>query len=455
MAIAKLQPDATPPIQVTTPTTIEETPKSIFTSLIPENKLGTLLKYVEGYPWTINYYGQINNVNNTVEQFDPTTPNIAQPYYKVNGLILQVNSPLSSSYNEEKGITTVSGSALMPFKVIPNVGDIFIAQVDTGEDAIFHVVSVIRKTHRKESLYEINYNLHTYTSETPDFVSILEARVNETYFFNKDSGFFNRDLLIKPSVKEAKDRLSVFMEESKQFYFSTFVNVKTSSLLVPGHPQSLYDPVLTRFINKTVDTSNYVIAKHHSHAYVSEELDQPSILDCMVTRTIPHPNHMNTTYNFISSYSLPIRARLGTVSFNGVGYILYPTLPNFDSHVGYPKSVDNVYIDAIKTDKNYIRTNPIIIKTTNNNAMYEKPLLHELFENNYYIVTEHFYQYFTDKSVYDQLSYIELLLYKFFKQEPIALEDLAVAVEQYRDWSVLDKFYLLPVMWLLIRVNNG
>lgn len=454
MAIAKLQPDATPPASTTAPTTIQEPAKSIFTALIPETKIASLLKYVEGYPWTVNYYGQLLNANNTVEHFDPSSPNLTQPFYKVNGLVMQVSSPLSASYNEEKGVTTITGSALMPFKVIPNVGDLFLAQVDNGEDAIFHITSVVRKSHRKESLYEVNYSLHTYTSERPDFITILEQRLNETYFFNKDSNFFNRDVLIKPSVKEARDRLAVFLEESKQFYFSAFVNIRTNSLLVPGHPKTLYDPVLTRFITRTVELSKYPTTSLFQHAYASQELDQLSLLDCMVTRQIPHPKQMNATYNFISSYSLPIRARLGTVSFNGVNYILYPTNPNRSHHVGMIKPPEQEYVDHIKTDINYEQPVELVIKTTNNNQVYDTLLLPELFIDNHYIVTPAFYTYFTDKTVYEELSYIEILLYKFFKQEPIAPEDLAVCVERYKDWSVLHKFYLLPVMWQLIRANT-
>lgn len=454
MAIAKLQPDASVPIQTTAPATIPETKNSIFTSLVPEVKIASLLKYVEGYPWTVNYYGQLLNINNTVEHFDPSSPDLTQPFYKVNGLVLQVTSPLSSSYNEEKGVTTVSGSALMPFNVIPNVGDLILAQVDNGEDAIFHITSVVRKTHRKDSLYEVSYTLHTYTSEQPNFVQILENRINETYFFNKDANHFNRDVLIKPSVKEARDRLVLFLEESKNYYFNTFVNPRTSSLLIPGHPLTLYDPILTRFIAKTVEITDYPSVKIHQHTYSSESIDQMSILDCLVTRTMPHPKQMNTTYNFIAAHNLPIRSRLGTVSFNGVNYIIYPTNPNLKHTVGTPRNPEAEYINTIKTSLNYEQVTDLVIKTTNNNNLYDTFLLPELFDEDYYVVTKNFYDYLTDHSVYEELSYVELLMYKFFKQEPIAAEDLAVCVERYKDWSILHKFYLLPVMWFLIKVNS-
>jgi len=245
MAIVTLQPDAQPLIDTTLPETIQEPNSSIFTSLLPVSKINSLLKYVEGYPWTIHYYGQLLNKNNTLEHFDPNTPNLTQSYYKVNNLILQVSSPLSSSYDSTTGITSVTGTAIAPYKLTPNTGDVFIAQVDTGEDAIFHITSVSRKTHLKESLYEISYTLYSYTSANPSFISTLDERVNSTYYFNKDTNFFNRDILIKPSVKEATDRLKNFLIEAEDYYFNTFARKQTGTIFIPGVDYALYDPTST------------------------------------------------------------------------------------------------------------------------------------------------------------------------------------------------------------------
>ena len=65
MAIAKLRPTAGEPVS-NTPVTPEAPQKSIFTELVPSSKIDSLLKYVEGYPWTVNYRAQILNTNNTV-----------------------------------------------------------------------------------------------------------------------------------------------------------------------------------------------------------------------------------------------------------------------------------------------------------------------------------------------------------------------------------------------------
>lgn len=455
MGIVKLQPDISPSIERTLPDTIQEPSKSIFTTLIPETKIQSLLKYVEGYPWTVNFYGQILNTNNTIEHFDPTTPNLTQPYYKVSKLILQVDSPLTSSYDQATGVTTISGTSITPYKIHPNVGDVFIAQVDNGEDAIFHITSVTRKTHRKDTLYEISYSLYSYTSVNPDFLSTLESRVNETYFFNSDTNFFNRDVLIKPSVKEAIDRLKLFLEESKKYYFSTFIQKRTGSLIIPGIDKTLYDPLLISFILKTVDYDYLVYNNFNLHIHNNTYINQPSIFDALLQRSISTLNVSNKTYRFLPTHLIPNRVRLGTVIHSGIDYILYPVEPNINIEVNSPDPIaSSLFLSTPKTERNYSSISSLVIETTNNNQIYTKPLLHELFNSDYYLVTENFYNYLNNSSNYEEISYIELLLAKFIKNEAIAKEDLAVACESYHsNWSLLHKLYLLPTLWLLVNAN--
>lgn len=452
MGIVKLQPDAVPATQVTTPVEIQAPAKSIFTALVPESKIASLLKYVEGYPWTVNFYGQILNTNNTVENFDPTAPNLTQPYYKVSKMILQVDSPLTSSYDQGTGLTTIQGSALTPYRITPNFGDVFIAQVDNGEDAVFHITSVSRKTHRKDTLYEVSYVLYCYTSEQPDFVEKLNQRVNDTYFFNPDTNFFNRDVLIKPSVQEAIDRLKFFLHESQQYYFATFAQRRTGSIMIPGIDKTLYDPLLVNFIAKIVDYNTLVDTPFYRFTYFDKYIDQQSIFDMLMAKSAGMKNVVNKTYNFLSSDLTDNKARFGSVYHAGVDYILYPTNPNTNADIKENSFFATAsYLSSMKTAKNYNTDTPVVIKTTNNNQVYDKDVLHDLFTNDYYVVSEYFYQFLNDNTGYEEISFIELLIARFLKNEAIAKEDLALAVEKYTSWSMLHQLYLLPVMWLMIK----
>ena len=455
MAIAHFKPDTESPIQVTTPDMIKAPAKSTMTALVPESRIKSLLKYVEGYPWTVNYYGQLLNVNNTLDHFDPNLVNMAQSYYEIRNAVLQVSSPLSSSYDEESSVTKVNGSAIIPMGVKTNVGDLFIAQVDTGEDAIFVINNVSRKTHRKESLYEVSYELYAYISDEPEFYDKLQARLNETYFFNPDTNYFNRDVLIKPSIKEAIDRLKEFQKESMDFYFSTFIQKHTSSLLLPGLNVSVYDPLLADFIARTVDVSTITNGKFYRHTLESTDLQRPSILSNLLTRTLPHPRMSESRYGFCRASALPMRSRLGTLSYTGIDYVLYPLDPIRDHLSPNRGREPEILLLDVKNAGNYDVSLKEIDVTSNNNQVSSKPLLHELLINDSYVVSEGFYNYIADHASFTEVSYIELMIYRFLNREAIAKEDLAVAIQDYKNWSLLHQFYLLPVMWLIIKDSVG
>jgi hypothetical protein len=455
MPLINYLPDEVTTPAVTLPEAIQEPSKSIFTSLVPESRIASLLKYAEGYPWTVNYYGQILNTNNTLENFDPTALNLTQPYYKVNGLILQVSSVLSSNYDANTGITIVTGSAIAPYSVTPNVGDVFLASIDNGEDAIFLINNVIRKTYRKDTLYEISYNLYAYHSVNPTFIQTIETSVQDSYYFNKDSNFFNRDLLIKPDVKEYIDKLKSFLIDSKHYYFKTFAQKEVGTILIPGITNKVYDPLLLNFISRIVDYSELIDIPFFRHNYNQNKyINQSSIYDLLLSRNAALVSTVNKQYKFVSSSLLPNRARLGTIFHTGVNYVLYPINPDLSTDItALDLNPDNsAFLSTVKSSKNYSYTDKNI-QTINNEIIFEKKLLPDLFVDDYYVVTESFYEYINNSSAYENISYTEFIIANFIKKKAISKKDLLIAVQDWPNWSTLHKLYLLPVFWLVVSTE--
>lgn len=453
MPMLKLNPTSQSTTNIKTlPTVLSTDNKSNFTTLFPESKLTSLLKYVEGYPWTVNYYGQLVNDANTLEHVDPGTPSLLQPYYQVSKMVMHVSSPLTANYDEATAVTTVTGSALFPLGIHPNRGDIFIATVDSGEDAIFVINSVIRKTHRKESLYDVNYSLYGYTSANASLVTTIEDKVQERYFFNKDANYFNRDYLITSEVKEARDRLQVYLRDSQSYYFSVFAQKDSGGLYIPGTADSFYDPHLTEFISKTVSFDILSQSAFYKFMYRDKYISQPSFFEMLLNRNISMNSHIHRQQGFVNSASTHNSTRFGSVFHAGVDYILYPKNPDTTKDIDkfiYRDPID-AYTSGYVTDKNY-HISSLTVQTKSNNNLYTKSLLHELFVDDYYVVSSNFYNYIENKNLYEQISFAELLIYKFLKSEAIALEDLVLLIQSYREWSLLHQYYLLPVAWLIIR----
>lgn len=452
MAIVKLSPDSNAYNNTTTlPEALSEPNQSIFTSLYPESKISSLLKYVEGYPWTVNYYGQIFNSANTLEHVDPTAPNFTQPCYEVRGAILQVSTPLSTSYDESTGVTTVTGSALIPYKMSPNAGDFFIAQVDSGEDAVFIINTVSRKTYRKDSLYEVDYSLYMYLSADATFMPKVTARIQDTYFYNKDTNFFNRDLLITPLVKEVSDRLKLLLRESREYYFTRFLKKEFGLIIIPGTEGKYYDPFLNRFIMKTVP-HDFIIDKSYGSINIFDKyVEQETFFDALLYRSVDRLDTINKTVSFAASGVMRNLSRFGTAYHAGVNYVAYPTTPDTRDDVQgvTTRTPVDLFDRGYKTASNY-NVFPKQVSTVNNNTGYTKNLLHELFVGDYYVMSENFYKYQLDNTLYASVSFVEVLVLRFIQGKALTREDMHMCISTYRQWSLLHQMYLLPVLWVMI-----
>jgi hypothetical protein len=455
MAIVTLRPDQ-PANIVTTPEVVIDQEKSNFNSLIPESSVLAVLKYPEGYPWTVDYYGQIVNENNTLNTFDPNMPNLLNPYYKVKQLILQVSSPLTSSYDATSGITTITGAAITPYKITPNPGDVFLAKVDTAEDAIFIINSVNRKTYRKDTLYEISYTLSFYKSANPLWIDNLESRVQDVYYFNPDTNYFNRDHLIAPETKEATDRLNSLLFLSKSLYFSKFFDTETSTLVVPGQEFKLYDHRLIKFITKTNDVLEHpnISKMYINNAYDNYYMNQDSILDLILKRDIIALPAIVKRHKFIDTSYFRNIPKLNNLLSIGIDYCLYPidankkTQYNNSPYYIDPTTDDaspyTVYNHTVDANNNFILANiPVDTLTGTKNT------IHEVFLNNYYVVSENFYNYVNDQSAANanSISFIEFNIYKFLNKEAISKKDLYVCIKSFESWDDITQFYLLPVLW--------
>jgi len=263
-------------------------------------------------------------------------------------------------------------------------------------------------------------------------------------------------VLIKPSVKEAIDRLNWLVRESKEYYFSTFAQKEAGTILIPGLPYKVYDPLLLGFLSKIIDYKDIVDVPFFRHNYGENRyINQKSIFDLLFTRNTNTISGINKRYSFIPAHMLPNRARLGTVFHTGADYIVFPIEPDTDTNID--KLVTGIetsdFVESVISTKNYYMPN-INVQTSNNNNVFNKQMLHTLFVNDYYVVSENFYTYINNNAAYANLSYIELLIFKHVTKQAIAKEDLVIAIEKYMEFSLLHQLYILPVLWFLIKVNS-
>ncbi len=464
MPVIKFLPDEAPSLVVNTPQTLPEEYRSQFVSLLPTSDVSSLMRYVEGMPWEVNFYGQLLNKDDGVQSFDPAAPSALQPYYKINKLILRVTAPLDSSYNAETGVTTIFGAAVAPFSVKPNTGDSFVASIDSGEDGIFTINNVGRKSFNKGTLYEISYSLSFYASTQPDWVATMEERVQQTYYYTDADMYGNKGSLVIPSVYEAQKRLGFLLRTSVNFYFNSFYNIRFGTIVMPGQSDTMYDPLLMKFLFKILNTNvhpNLIKISSYNHAS-NYFIDQVSIWDSLLSIDPSMLYVCNKKYRYVYSGNLPMISRLAALPIVGLNFVLFPMDANVPLQVrmgelSQPSILSPNQTLAVVYNHNVAeQVITIPVNDVQNNTVVQKPLLHALFEDDYYVLSKHFYDHVEAPTALTaaSLSFIENIVYKFMNKTPIAPEDMVIALQDYAKWPIIHQVYLLPVMWLILKSQN-
>jgi hypothetical protein len=110
MAIAKRKPESQPPVKLNLAEVKEET----YLGIVNDNDsiaTTSLLAYIEGMPWTVQYYAQLIGKHNDLRELDAHQDASFQQYQKIKDLELRVDSALQTSYDNTNALTSVTGSA--------------------------------------------------------------------------------------------------------------------------------------------------------------------------------------------------------------------------------------------------------------------------------------------------------------------------------------------------------
>ena len=160
--------------------------------------LAALLTHVSGLPWVVDYYSQAVGANQNLSAYQPGQLAPYQQYYLIKNYEMRVSSALSSSQDASTGIMTITGSSTMYPFVIPNEGDLFIADVGDGRLAQFTITSVQRLTQLKQTCYTVNYTLQAYL--TPQIQTDLTNKVVLTNYFVKDYMVYGKNPVVVDSA---------------------------------------------------------------------------------------------------------------------------------------------------------------------------------------------------------------------------------------------------------------
>ena len=447
MALAKYTPEA--PTEVI-PNLPKITEKS-YSGVVVDTKytpLSSLLTYVEGAAWTVTYYSQLIDKDNDILTQDVGLSGIYQQYTEINAMDLRVVNPLSTSQDQTTNRMNVTGAAnVYPF-IIPNVGDMFAADVGDGREGIFRVTSSEKKSLLKEAVYFIEYSLLYYSDVDTIRRQDLVTKSINTYYYIKDFLLHGANPLLIDEDYHAFDKLSILYNEIVQNYFKWFFSNEYKTLIVPGQSSIVYDSYLVDAIIAILDTKDAPQLMHIRKLNVDDDdyLKQPNLWDALINKDLSLLDLSNKTMGLVSSKSFNSNPMLNGVRYSGVNYIVYPKRPEKLLNSGSQKESKLLSIEKI----NKVTSRSVLLSTlvgdrelnlSSNFVVNIKPVLID----ERYVLSDSFY--FTGKD----MSLLEILTTDYLNDKAIKPADILKLVKNYRNFGVLEQFYYLPIILIIIK----
>ncbi len=446
MPIVQKKPSAPPDYVPNIPKIEPERSKSVVvdTKYTPRS---SLLKYVEGSPWTVNYYSQIHDRDNATYSQDPGQNPLYQQYKKIERLELRVSNALTSQQDPDSKGFSVKGSAHLPLAIIPNEGDMFVADVGDGREGVFQIDNSEKKSIFKESVYFIEYTMLYYADAETSRRKDLEDKVVANLHFVKELAQYGQKSIITTDRYNVLREISFQVTKLKKNYFQFFYSNEYSTLVVPDQEQLTYDPHVVKTLMKIMNTQDVHEFKRMRALNIEDDnyLKLPVVLEALVNRDLDLLYICEQQYGTISTRIFNRDPMTESIFYSGFEKIIYPHPRNDIVDQRWSRSLKGS-ADGKLVEGSTLAGNTSILLENNVVRNHEnKPvvLIHPVTKDDYYIFSKAFY----DET--DGMSLLEVLAFNYLQREANKPELVLHLMKNCWKWGSLERFYYIPVLLIL------
>ena len=244
----------------------------------------TLLKYADGKKWSIIYYRQLLGVDSEPASYQPNQHTAYQQYEKIINYPIRVDSDLSTNQDNSTLQMTVTGSGTLFDGIVPNIGDVFIADSGNGRESLFTVNQFERRTILLDSCYFINYTLTGYIDN--DHRTELDNRVVRELYYNDDYVGSGRGPLLTENEINSYRRIMSILPDIAQYYYQEFIDKDTLLFLVPDSDKRIYDPYIANAIRNTMPLDDCIVANFPRLSTIDNDIERrPTIWNNLISGT--------------------------------------------------------------------------------------------------------------------------------------------------------------------------
>ena len=409
----------------------------------------SLTAHIQGYPMTVDYYGQILGAHNDPREVDPAQAGTYQQYTRINGFDIRVTEPLDLSYDEDNTLSTITGSAYIYPDVIPNTYDYFLIKTTRGKSALFRIINVIRKSMNRDTLHEVTYVMVGYIDVAgtgKEHYDALQKKVTNEYYFHGDRLAEGKTPLLRPQEHQHIENLFVDYRRVIEYYVSTFFHLTSQTLILPGQSTAIFDRFLVDFLLKICQVNDHpLIVKIRQMNLEKDRFgEQPQIWKAIVERNPIYVAQANKYMGVVGRSQFLLDHWVVGNRYLPMDQYIYPT--EGDNSVEIPtdpsiKNTDDIIQDTTGPNGSfYSQGTNVFLSATGNVDIYKRVLV-----DNYYVLSSEFYSKGNNQCL------LEKVLWDYLDNKALQLDEVAALTRQYYSLNRLEQFYYGPIVLLLVR----
>lgn len=409
-----------------------------------------LLTHVEGFKWTVQYFSQILANDSALAGQQVALNPVYQQYRLIENFELRVSTPLTSSQDQQTKSLVMTGAANVYPLIIPNEGDLFIADIGDGRDAVFRVTLSERKSVFKDTIHTIEYTMLEYLTDVRK--ADLGAKTIEKFVFSKDYLMYGANPLIRTEDYDLMTKLREFYYLLAGRYLKMYTSNEYKTLLVPGQPEPCYDHFLTKFISSLFSAQDFTEMRDIRILNVSDDetMKALTIWDVIKERNVGLLRYAMKHNGLVSAKSFTQNPMLEGIYHSGIWYVVYPK----DAALYVDYSIVNRMLPLAPVnlvDVTPIMTNPPDLKldaSFANITLPANPLVKPILATDFYVLSQAFYE--GDKP---NQSVLEMCVSDYLND--VALNNnyiLALCLSSHT-WNKVQSFYYIPLILTLIKAS--
>jgi hypothetical protein len=423
-----------------------------------------LLIWIAGSNWTVDYFSQVLHQDN-----EPTPQNldrdpIYQQYRRIRGMDLKVTTPLSFSQNEEVLTMSATGSGIAYPFLVPNKGDMFIADVGDGTAGVFTITRAERATILRDSVYNIDYLMVSRLS--PERLTDLERKTIKEYRYSRNSLVRGCGPFVTETQYTRAERYRGIQRELLSRYLTDFYSNQFQTLLVPDQGVTTYDHFVVKAFLKMVSHADHPDVRKVRELNVSAEpvMKQPTLWDAIVRRDVSKLYGCTQRVQLFTTTAFKGRVTLQALGFTGIRCVVFPSDAPTDIDAWYNGKAQRSIIGMNYTEGKPRRlpNYPLPPQMERGHLFFMRrdeveeippwkvPAdIHPVVKDDYYVLSEAFYQ--EDPA---GMSKLELLVWQMVQAKALNMEQLDALLDSLWDWDNLERFYFYPLVWALLHVGT-